>query len=34
VDGLAPGDYLLRIHAADYAGQVALEGRDLAITVE
>jgi sugar lactone lactonase YvrE len=34
VDGLAPGDYLLRIHAADYAGQVALEGRDLALTVE
>jgi len=34
VDGLAPGDYLLRIHAADYAGQEALEGRDLAITIE
>ena len=34
VDGLAPGDYLLRIHAADYAGQVALEGRDLPLTVE
>lgn len=34
VDGLAPGDYILRIHAADYAGQVALEGRDLAITIE
>ncbi len=34
VDSLAPGDYLLRIHAADYAGQVALDGRDLAITVE
>jgi hypothetical protein len=34
VDGLAPGDYTLRIHAADYAGQVALDGRDLALTVE
>jgi len=34
VDGLAPGDYVLRIYAADYGGQVALEGRDLAITVE
>jgi hypothetical protein len=34
VENLAPGDYLLRIHAADYAGQVALEGRDLAITIE
>ena len=34
VDGLAPGDYLLRVHAEDYAGQVAVEGRDLAITVE
>ncbi|MVW59197.1 gluconolaconase [Massilia sp. NEAU-DD11] len=34
VDGLAPGDYVLRIYAADFAGQVALEGRDLPITVE
>ncbi|WP_075793770.1 gluconolaconase [Massilia putida] len=34
VDGLAPGDYLLRIYAADFAGQVALQGRDLPITVE
>jgi sugar lactone lactonase YvrE len=34
VDSLAPGDYLLRIHAEDYAGQLALDGRDLAITVE
>lgn len=34
VDGLAPGDYTLRVHAEDYAGQVATEGRDLAITVE
>jgi sugar lactone lactonase YvrE len=34
VDSLVPGDYLLRIYAADFAGQVAQEGRDLAITVE
>ena len=34
VGALAPGDYILRIYAADYAGQVALEGRDLAIKVE
>lgn len=34
VDGLAPGDYVLRIYAADFAGQAALEGRDLPITVE
>jgi sugar lactone lactonase YvrE len=34
VDGLAPGDYVLRIYAADFAGQVATEGRDLPITVE
>jgi hypothetical protein len=34
VDGLAPGDYVLRIYAADFAGLVALEGRDLPITVE
>jgi hypothetical protein len=34
VADLTPGDYLLRIHAADYAGQVALQGRDLAITVD
>ena len=34
VNSLAPGDYILRIHAADYAGQVATEGRDLPITVE
>jgi streptogramin lyase len=34
VGELTPGDYLLRIYAADYAGQVALDGRDLAITVE
>jgi sugar lactone lactonase YvrE len=34
IDTLAPGDYTLRIYAADYAGTVAVEGRDLAITVE
>jgi hypothetical protein len=34
VDGLAPGDYLLRIYAADFAGQVATEGCDLPIMVE
>jgi sugar lactone lactonase YvrE len=34
VGDMEPGDYLLRIYAADFAGQVALEGRDLAITVE
>jgi hypothetical protein len=34
VDGLAPGDYILRIYAADFGGQVALMGRDLAIMVE
>jgi sugar lactone lactonase YvrE len=34
VGDLAPGDYVLRIYAADYAGEVALAGRDLAITVE
>lgn len=31
---LAPGPYLLRIHAYDYAGNVAIEGRDLALMVE
>lgn len=34
VGELAAGDYILRIYAADFAGQVALEGRDLAITVD
>jgi 5-hydroxyisourate hydrolase-like protein (transthyretin family) len=33
VSTLAPGLYTLRIIAADYAGNVALEGRDLAIEV-
>ena len=31
--GLAPGDYTVRILAADYAGNQALTGRDLPITV-
>ena len=30
---LAPGDYTVRVFAADYAGNAAVEGRDLAITV-
>ncbi|WP_322402434.1 gluconolaconase [Massilia luteola] len=34
LDGLEPGDYVLRIYAADFAGQVALAGRDLPITVD
>jgi sugar lactone lactonase YvrE len=34
VGSLATGDYTLRIHAADYAENVALEGRDLEITIE
>ena len=34
IAGLAPGEYLLRIHAADYAGQVAQNGRDLAFVIE
>jgi len=34
VDGIEPGDYVLRIYAADFAGQVALDGRDLPVTVE
>ena len=31
---LAPGAYLVRIYAADFAGNVALAGRDLPITLE
>lgn len=31
---LAAGSYILRIHAADFAGQVAQDRRDLAITLE
>ncbi|MGH8852935.1 MAG: gluconolaconase [Telluria sp.] len=32
--GLAPGAYILRIYAADHAGQVALDGRDLPLVIE
>jgi len=31
---LAPGEYILRIIAADFAGQEALQGRDLALVIE
>ena len=31
---IAPGEYILRIYAADYAGQVALEGHDLSLVIE
>ena len=34
VKELPPGDYLIRIFAADYAGNQAMDGRDLAIRVE
>jgi hypothetical protein len=34
VGALEPGEYILRVYAADYAGQVALEGRDLALVIE
>ena len=34
IDALAPGSYILRIHAADYSGQVAQAGRDLPFVVE
>ncbi len=34
VGALAPGDYLLRIVAADYAGNLAVKGRDLPLRVE
>jgi sugar lactone lactonase YvrE len=33
VSELAPGDYTLRIYAADYAGNAATIGRDLAVTI-
>jgi hypothetical protein len=32
--GLAPGDYTIRITAADYAGNEAAAGRDLPLTIE
>lgn len=31
---LAPGPYILRIHAYDYTGNVAADGRDLPLTLE
>ncbi|MBY0573371.1 MAG: gluconolaconase, partial [Undibacterium sp.] len=34
IKSLAAGDYLLRIYAADYAGNVASKGRDLALRLE
>lgn len=34
VGQLGPGDYTLRITAEDYAGNVAVNGRDLAITID
>ena len=33
VGELSPGDYTLRIYAADYAGNIATSGRDLALTI-
>lgn len=33
-DGLPPGDYTLRITARDYSGNVAVGGRDLALSLE
>ena len=32
--GVPPGDYILRAHASDFAGNMALANRDLAITIE
>ncbi|MFZ6745426.1 gluconolaconase [Undibacterium sp. JH2W] len=34
ISKLAPGDYVLRIHAADFAGNVAKSNRDLGFRVE
>jgi hypothetical protein len=34
IAALAPGDYVLRILAADYAGNVALAGRDLPLAID
>lgn len=31
---IAPGRYILRIHAAHYAGNTAIDGRDLPLTIE
>jgi hypothetical protein len=34
VASLAPGDYVLRVFAADFGGHAATQGRDLALTIE
>jgi DNA-binding beta-propeller fold protein YncE len=34
VAALAPGDYVLRVYAADFGGHTATVGRDLALTIE
>lgn len=34
VGALAPGNYTLRITAEDYAGNAAIKGRDLSITID
>ena len=34
VASLAPGNYILRIYAADYGGLAAANGRDLALAIE
>jgi sugar lactone lactonase YvrE len=34
VAGLAPGNYILRVYAADYGGLAATTGRDLALAIE
>jgi streptogramin lyase len=34
ISALAPGDYLLRAYAADFAGHVATANRDLALTID
>lgn len=33
VGALEPGEYIVRIHAADFAGQVAQDGRDLRVVI-
>ena len=34
IAGLAPGNYILRVYAADYGGLAATTGRDLALAIE
>ncbi|WP_371868791.1 gluconolaconase [Pseudoduganella ginsengisoli] len=34
IASLPPGHYILRVHAYDYAGNAAIEGRDLALQIE